>query len=170
MYSSLRKYLLLPIILFFVWIVIGNFYELNCTKNDLKAIKGTIIDSKEVAVSVARKRINNGKRKELRLVLNNYPNYFRLTDSFQYLDIINSLKIGDTVTIYYRKKYLVPLGFGHETDIYQLEHNNKVLFDISKRKQNSKGIIFVAGLAVVLFSGMFLYYNWRRKIVKTSGK
>ena len=149
----------LPIILvFFGWVIIGNIIELNYRKENLNNITGQIINIKEIQTSNSRKNQDF----ELRLYLDNYKKYFRITDNFKYQNIRNKLKIGDEIKIYFRPKYYVLFGFGKQTDVYELQHKNETLFNISERKRNSKGLIKISLIAVLIFGSV--YYFARRKI------
>jgi hypothetical protein len=156
-HTFVLKYTLPFIIILFIWFAIGNSVELIYKKNNLKFVKGSIISIDNVIIKVINKPLYKGKKYELRLRLNNYPDYFRLSDEFNYDNIIKSLRIGDTVTIYYRNKYLVPLTSGIQTDIYQLEFRNKILFDLIQRKQNSKGLFFTTLIASIILSVTYYY-------------
>ena len=146
------------IIIFFTWVIVGNIIELNYRKENLNKITGQIINIKEI------KTRNSSKNQdfELRIHLDNYKNYFRITDNFKCKNIENKLKIGDEIKIYFRPKYYVLFGFGKQTDIYELQHKNETLFNISERKRNSKGLIKISLIVVLIFSSV--YYFARRKI------
>jgi hypothetical protein len=154
------KYFLPVLIIAFSWILIGDLIELNYSKNNLNKITGTIENIEEVLIQ--------GKREynELRISLNNYPKYFRITDNFKYQNIQEKLKIGDEIQIYFRPKYLVPFGLGKETDIYQLEYKKEILYDIAKRKKNSKGLIVFSLIALTIFGTA--YYFGKIKLNKKS--
>jgi hypothetical protein len=152
------KYFLPVFLIFFFWVLVGNLIELNYKKENLTKITGRIISINE-AVSTKRK---NSQDYELRLYLNNYPKYFRILDNFKYDKIQKKVKRGDEVQIYFRPKYLVPLGMGRQTDIYQLESKNVILLDLSERKRKSKGFIVISLIFLIIFGA--LYYFAKRKI------
>jgi hypothetical protein len=154
------KYFLPVFLIFFTWVVIGNLIELNYKKDNLIKITGRIININE-AVSTKRK---NSQDYELRLYLNNYPEYFRILDNFKYDKIQKKVKLGDEVQIYFRPKYLVPLGMGRQTDIYQLERKNEILLDLSERKRKSKGFIVISLIFLLIFGA--LHYFAKRKLNK----
>ena len=151
-------YFLPIVIVFFTWIIVGNIIELNYRKENLNEITGQIINIKEIQTRNSRKNQDF----ELRLYLDNYKKYFRITDNFKYQKIEKKLKIGDEIKIYFRPKYYVLFGFGKQTDVYELQHKNKTLFNISERKRNSKGSIKISLIAVLIFGSV--YYFARRKI------
>ena len=149
----------LPIVLiFFSWIIIGNLIELNYQKENLNNISGQIINIKEIQTRNSRRNQDF----ELRIQLNSFRKYFRITDNFKYQNIEKKLKIGDEVKIYYRPNYYVLFGFGKQTDVYQLEYKNETLFNISERKRNSKGLIKISLVSVLIFGSV--YYFAKRKI------
>lgn len=144
-----------------MWIVIGNLFELAYTKQDLEFKKGRIVYFDKIITKTINKPLYKSIEKEVQIKLDNYPEYFRLTDNFKCDTLLNNLKLGDTITIYYRKKFLVPLGFGKQTDIYQLEYKNQVLFDIIQRKNNSKSLILVGIIATIIFGGFYIYPKYK---------
>ena len=149
----------LPIVIvFFPWVIVGNIIELNYRKENLNKITGQIINIKEIQIRNSRKNQDF----ELRLYLDNYKKYFRITDNFKYQNIKNKLKIGDEIEIYFRPKYYVLFGFGKQTDVYELQHKNATLFNISERKRNSKGLIKISLIAILIFGS--IYYFAKRKI------
>lgn len=153
-------YFLPIVIIFFTWVIVGNIIELNYRKENLNNITGQIINIKEIQTRNSRKNQDF----ELRLYLNNYKKYFRITDNFKYQKIEKKLKIGDEIKIYFRPKYYVLFGFGKQTDVYELQHKNETLFNISERKRNSKGSIKISLIVVLIFGSV--YYFARRKIKK----
>jgi hypothetical protein len=151
-------YFLPIVIVFFTWVIVGNIIELNYRKENLNNITGQIINIKEIQTRNSRKNQDF----ELRLYLDNYKKYFRITDNFKYQKIEKKLKIGDEIKIYFRPKYYVLFGFGKQTDVYELQHKNETLFNISERKRNSKGSIKISLIVVLIFGSV--YYFARRKI------
>ena len=151
-------YFLPFVIIFFSWTIIGNLIELNYQKENLNNISGTIININEIQTRNSRRNQDF----ELRIQLNNYKKYFRITDNFKYQNIEKKLKIGDEIKIYYRPDYYVLFGFGKQTDIYELEYKYGTLFNISERKRNSKGLIKISLIAVLIFGSV--YYFAKRKI------
>ena len=131
------KYILPVVIIFFSWSVVGSLIELNYKKDYLTKISGRVIKVNE-AITTKRKNL---KDYELRIYLNNYPKYFRITGNFKYNNFQKKIKIGDEVQIYFRPMYLVLLGMGTQRDIYQLENKHEILLDLSERKRKSKGFI-----------------------------
>ena len=152
-------YFLPIVIVFFTWVIVGNIIELNYRKENLNNITGQIINIKEIQTRNSRKNQDF----ELRLYLDNYKKYFRITDNFKYQKIEKKLKIGDEIKIYFRPKYYVLFGFGKQTDVYELQHKNETLFNISERKRNSKGSIKISLIVVLIFGSV--YYFARRKII-----
>ena len=151
-------YILPLVIVFFSWTIIGNLIELNYKKENLNNISGTIVNIEEIQTRNSRRNQDF----ELRIQLNNYKKYFRITDNFKYQNIEKKLKIGDEIKIYYRPNYYVLFGFGKQTDIYELEYKKETLFNISERKRNSKGLIKISLIAVLIFGSV--YYFAKRKI------
>lgn len=163
-----RKYFLLPVIVFLGWITLGSVFERSYETKDLIRISGRVISIQEVTTKVIDKPAYKGKEQELRIYLSNSTEYFRLTDSYNYQHILNLLNNGDTVQIYIRKSHLVPLGMGKQTDIYQLEQQGKVLFDLRERKQSSKGITIIGAISTLGFLTFYLYH--KRKVKQSLTK
>ena len=151
-------YFLPIVIVFFTWVIVGNIIELNYRKENLNNITGQIINIKEIQTRNSRKNQDF----ELRLYLDNYKKYFRITDNFKYQKIEKKMKIGDEIKIYFRPKYYVLFGFGKQTDVYELQHKNETLFNISEQKRKSKGSIKISLIVVLIFGSV--YYFARRKI------
>ncbi len=162
-YEFARKYFLLPVTILFLCIALGNLIELSYILSDLEVKRGAIIDFNQIITKVINKPAYKGIEQETNILLDNYPEYFRLTNNIHYSLVVNDLTIGDTVTIYYRKKYMVPLGFGQQTDIYQLEYKNQILLDLNQRKKNSKGIMLIGIIASTGFGGFYFYLRRKRK-------
>ena len=156
------KYFLPFILIIFSWGLVGNLIESNYKKENLIKITGKIKNIKEV-LNLKRK---NSEDLELRIYLENYPEYFRILDNFKYNNIQKKVKLRDGVQLYFRPKYLVPIGMGKQSDIYQLEHKNKILLNLKDRKKNSKSLININLIFLLVFG--ILYYFAKRKIKKTT--
>ena len=152
------KYLLFPIILFFSWVTVGNIIEQNYAKADLNRITGQV-DSLIIAPIYFDK---NGKGKELRIFIKSSPEYFRLTNNFNYQKIIDQISKEDAITIFYRQENQLKWGFGKQADIYQLEYNGSVLYDLSKRHENSFKITLATGIGTLVFLGLYAFYRFKK--------
>ena len=160
------KYLLPFVLVFFAWALIGNLIEITYSKENLVRVTDKILSVNNVITKVVNKPLYKAKKHELRLYLENQDDYFRLNEKYKYENFIDKLKKGDSVTVFFRPKYLVPIGMGRQKDIYQLESGNKVLFDISARKKNSKGIVLVSSIALLIF-GTLRYVAKKQKVAKS---
>ena len=158
------KYFLPFFLIFFSWVLIGNLIEINYTKDYLKKVKGRIVIINENLTQDSKKKQNF----ELIIYLDNYPKYFRITDNFEYKNIEKKLKLGDEVEIYIRPKYFVAFGLGKQTDIYQLEYNKEILFDLSQRKRNSKGLIIISLIFLLIFGSVYYFANKKLRFKKSS--
>ncbi|GAA4433787.1 hypothetical protein GCM10023188_23810 [Pontibacter saemangeumensis] len=154
-----RKYFLLPVNVLFVWITIGNILEMNYGVDDLKKITGKVEYNEVVTTRIINKPLYKGREQELRLKLHNYPEYYRLTDNFFIGEVAGKLMIGDSVTVYYRSWFQTLLGFGRQTDIYQVEYHEKTLFELSDRQRNAKGLALIGAMATLLFFPIYLHYK-----------
>jgi hypothetical protein len=161
-----RKYFLLPSILFLGWVTIANAFEQTYDTGDLDRISGQIASMEEVTTSVINKPAYKKKRKELRVYLKGVPEYFRLTDSFDYSPVTDKLKVGEKVHVYIRKPYLAALGMGKLIDIYQLEYQGETLVHLSDVKQEFPGSIAIGAIGTILLSAFYLHQRRKRKTVK----
>ena len=139
------------------WVMIGQIIQTNLTIDKLIKVTGTIEKSIEVA---KKKRKSNLKDYELRIFLNNTTEYFRFMDIYKYDRFRDLIHHGDTVEIYIRPKWLVPLGLGHRNDIFQ---NGQTIFEISQTKRNGNGIIIISLIAI----SAFIFLGW---YIKKRGK
>jgi hypothetical protein len=163
-----RKYLLVPITILYIWLTAGNLFELTYSKEKLEFKEGAIVELRQVVRKLTDKPLYKRSKQEIHIKLDNFPEYFRLTDNFRCDPLIDYLKTGDTVTIYYRKKWLVLLGFGRRTDIYQLEYKNKIIFDLNQRKSNSKALILIGSIFSIIFGCLCFYLKHKRNKKATS--
>ena len=158
------KYFLLFILIVFSWMLIGNLIEVNYRKDYLNKVKGRIMI---IGENLTRDYKKN-QEYELVIYLDNYPKYFRITDNYKYQNIKKKLKFGDEVEIYFRPKYLVAFGLGKQTDVYQLEYKKEILFDLSKRKRNSKGLIIISLIFLLIFGSVYYFANRKLCSLKSS--
>ncbi len=158
------KYFLPFILIVFSWTLIGNLIEVNYRKDYLNKVKGRIVIINENLT----KDYRNNQDYELVIYLDNYSNYFRITDNYKYKNIQKKLKFGDEVEIYFRPKYLVAFGLGKQTDIYQLEYKKEILFDLSQRKRNSKGLIILSLIFLLIFGSVYYFANKKLRSKKSS--
>lgn len=164
-----RKYLLLPVIVFLGWATIATAYEQTYDAGDLDKVSGQVSSIDEVTTRVINKPAYKRKKKELRLYLKDFPEYFRLTDSFNYTPVIDKLKVGDEVQVYVRKPYLAFMGMGKRTDIYQLEYQGETLVHLSELKQKSTGgVVAIGTIGTIAFTAFYLHHRrkGRRKVAK----
>ncbi|WP_205501252.1 hypothetical protein [Rufibacter psychrotolerans] len=152
-----RKYFLLPVTLLFAWITIGNIIEMNYRVTDLNEITGKVEYNEVVTTRTINKPFYKGREQELHLKLHNSPEHFRLTDNFFIGEVAGKLTVGDSVTVYYRNWLQTLLGFGRQSDIYQVEYHGKTLFELSSRQRNAEGLALIGALATILFFPMYLH-------------
>ncbi|MBL7733145.1 MAG: hypothetical protein JNM88_18380 [Chitinophagaceae bacterium] len=112
----------------------------------------------DTTIEVKKKKYKSMKYDyELRIFLQDTNEYFRLTGNYNYPAFKDQVSGGDKATIWIRPKWLVPLGMGYRNDIFQMLVNDKIVFDISKRKRNSGKIIIacLVFIPVVIFLGKY---------------
>lgn len=155
-----------------MWGLLGHLSLLNLETTSLRQNKGQVISiGIKVEQSIKGYKyqpliislfttggtfddFNNIKR--LKKLFNN----FRLKDNFssEFASIQREIGLGDTITIYTRKKWQTILGMGRQNDIYQIEKNNQILFPIEKMIEYQKDQTLVFGLfAFVSLAGYLIY-------------
>jgi len=77
----------------------------------------------------------------LKIRLDNSDKDFRLIDSFenQFQIIKNKIRVGDRIEIFTRNRILTIIGWGKKDDIYQIEKNGQIIFDLQSMKDSKKG-------------------------------
>lgn len=158
-----RKYLWPIAILFFIWVFVGNMVEYNYKKQNLNWTKGKVVYIEQVTTEYYKKADDD--RHELIIRLENSPADFIVRDIFDYRNVINTIKIGDTIVIYSRKKYQVIFGFGKLNEICQIEYKDNIIFDITQRKRNALGLAIISLSAIILFTSLYFFFKKSRKIV-----
>ena len=138
------------------WVLVGQVIQYTMTTRALVKVEGVIDRIIEVK---KKKRKSNLLDYELRIYLEDTSEYFRLMDIYKYHSFRSKVNKGDKAEIYIRPKWLVPFGMGHRNDIFQMTTNGTTIFDISKTRRNSKGIIIVFCIAipVFIFLGKYLH-------------
>jgi len=140
-----------------------KFYkkDINLDFKDVDKINGTVVTSKVTEKS----SIVGGKTSVKGIVFN-----FRLNNSDEnfgvhrpsqnYSDLIESIKPGDTISVFYRKQNNNDLNL----DVYQIEKNKAILQDYKTRNTTYKKLSWLTGIlgfGLVIFG--ILQYIIRKK-------
>ena len=145
--TILGQYICYLAILIFSWVLVGQLIQSNLTTDQLVKINGTIDTTTEVAIHEWK---NNNENHELRIFLNGTSEYFRFMDIYKYDRFRGLINRGDSVEIYIRPKWLVPLGLGYRNDIFQMAINGQLIFGVSQTKREAKGIIIISIISILL--------------------
>ena len=121
-------------IFFFIGIITGLFIQ-TIDKDDLIKNEGTVVSIDLVFEQGLKPQY---KYYPLKIRLDNSEKDFRLIDLFeeQFPIIKNKIQVGDKVAIFTRNRILTIIGFGKKDDIYHIEKNGQVIFDIQSMKQS----------------------------------
>ncbi len=141
------------------WVLVGQTIQYSMTTNILTKVEGSI----DTTIEKKKKRRKSRQFDyELRIFLKDTSEYFRLMDIYKYRSFREQISKGDKAEIYIRPKWLVPLGIGYRNDIFHMTINGNIIFDISKTRKNSGGIIIVAILAIPLFIFLGKYVSRKK--------
>jgi hypothetical protein len=144
-----------------LFVSLGQFYQAQINKRDLKEVVGTVANTQEVVTRVKERLLYTRKDKELRIRLKEYPDYFRIMEVYSYDTFLEGILLDGSAKLYIRPHWLAILGLGHKNDIFHLEINQQTVLDLSKTQRNSLkvgGITFVLSIILALW-GVRL---WRR--------
>lgn len=130
------------------WVLVGQTIQYTMTTNILTKVEGTIDTTIEVK---KEKRKSSRFDYELRIFLQDTSEYFRIMDIYKYRSFREQISTGDKTEIYVRPKWLVPLGMGYRNDVFHMTINGNIIFDISKTRNNSGGIIILSILTIPFF-------------------
>jgi hypothetical protein len=132
--------------------------------NSLTVNKGRVID---IAVKFEQGTKAKYKYYPLKIRLNNYPEEFRLSDTYKkdFHALKEQISVGDTIILFTRKKWQTIIGWGKQIDIYQIDKGGKTLFAISKviAEKKSQATMFTI-FSLILWPWYFIY--WRQKTQK----
>ena len=149
----------------FAWVVVGQVIQAQLTVDKLVKVTGIVDDTKEIETHVRKKLFYTHKDVELRIYLKDTSEYFRIMDVYQYKRFREQIKRGDTAEIYIRPKWLVPLGLGYKNDVFQLNINGQIIFDISETHRNENQIIILSVIVIPLCIFLGLWAK-RKGLVK----
>lgn len=122
-----------------------KFYnkDINLDLNNVDRINGTVVTSKvtEKSSIVGGKTSVKGNIFNFRLD-NSDENFALHRPSQNYSDLVEQIKLGDTISVFYRKQNNTDLNL----DVYQIEKNKRVLQDYNTRNSTYKKLSWFTGI------------------------
>lgn len=154
-----QKYILPGLALFFTWGIVGHIMLINLNTNSLIKNTGQVTD-----IGVKLDQGPKYKYYPLKIALIDYSNEFRLSDTYKgdFTYLQQKISIGDTVTLYTRRKWQSLLGWGKQIDIYQIDKGGQTLFGISKVIEEKKSqLTLFSVFCLILWPWYFIYRRTR---------
>ena len=151
------KYVLPFLAIILTWIAVGSLFNLLLARNNLCSFTGNV---EKIRVEELRfpSRFRNHIDHNLVIRFVDPSNIYVLSEDFKsnFADILRNIHPGDRVSIYFRSLSQTIFGLGRQSDIYQLEKNNIVIFPISTVRRK----YILIGLSSFLFAPLvwFGYY------------
>lgn len=159
-----EKYILPLFALFFTWGLVGNLILINLESNSLVKNKGQV---RSIQVKLEQGRNRSDKYYPLIINLKNYNDEFRLSDTYRnnFTALQQKITIRDTVILYTRNKWQSILSWGKQEDIYQIEKDGQILFELSKviTEKKSQATIMTF-FCLILWPWYFIYRQRQSKI------
>ena len=146
--------------LFFTLGTVAQYYSSTLDKDELVKTSGTV----EWIGEAMEHGTNLNKYYPLMISLTGQQEQFRVKDNFKYRfkELKNRIKNGDNLTVYTRTKAQTIIGWGQQFDIFQIENNSEVLFDIKWMKTYRKSQMEFFGLFAIISWGLFGGYFYRK--------
>jgi len=146
------------LIIAFLLIVMGNAIEyFFINKNDLKKVEGKV---SEVILKTydcpGESRFSKSTCEKTIIILENVKGSFRVSDLINQGAYIDEIEEGDDVTIYLRNWYQYFLTFGSGRDIYGLEKNGVVYYNMERWKASNKAFMLLFGILSVFFGALYI--------------
>jgi hypothetical protein len=154
----LGKYLLPMVAIFFTWGMVGQILFISIYPNLPNKIAGKVTS---IAVQFEQGTERQYKYYPLKIGLAKHPQEFRLPEIYKsdFPSLLETIKIGDTITLHSGYKWQTILFWGEQTDIYQIDKNGKTLFGISKIKAIKKSDIKTFGFLSAIFWIWYIVYR-----------
>ena len=161
--SVIPEYVLIFIVLGFVlWLALGSITEFAIPLDSLKKTTGTVsrAEHKASICRLSRGEISECTRTIIRLKDN--QSSYALTSFDNESAEINSLKKGDSVDIYTRHWYQVPLSLNEGQRIYHLQKGNTVILELFSKKPEAVLGLIIVSLLIIIVLGIFLpvFIQW----------
>ena len=155
--SVIPEYVLIFIVLgFTLWLALGSITAFAIPLDSLKKTSGTIsrVEYKASICRLSRGEISECTRTIIRLKDN--QSSYALTSFDNESAEINSLKKGDSVDIYTRRWYQVPLSLSEGQRIYHLQKGNTVILELFSQKPEAVLGLIIVGVLLIFVSLIFL--------------
>lgn len=154
------KYVFPTVALFMTWGAVGNFYQSHLDKNELVKNKGEV---NSIGIVFEQGTKSSYKYCPLKISLVGFSNDFRLRDNFKdwFDQLQEKIKTGDTIEIYTRNRFQSIIGWGQQSDIYQIEKNNEILLSLNAVADYNRGQATILMFMAILFWTPFVLYKMK---------
>ena len=141
---------------FTLWLALGSITAFALPLDSLKKISGTVsrVEYKASICRLSRGEINECTRTIIRLKDN--QSSYALTNFDNESPHISALKKGDSVDIYTRHWYQVPLSLNEGQRIYHLQKGNTVILELFSQKPEAVLGLIIVGVLIIFVSLIFL--------------
>jgi hypothetical protein len=152
--------------LFFTLGSCAQYYSFSLDKDELVKTSGTV----EWITETEERGTTLTKYYPLMISLQGHQEQFRVKDNFKYRfkDLKNRIRNGDNLTVYTRTKAQTIVGWGQRFDIFQIEKESEILFDIKWMKNYNKNQMEFFGFFSLIAWGLFVAYIYKRRSEKGS--
>ena len=155
--SVIGEYVLIFFVLgFTLWLALGSITEFAIPLDSLKKISGTVshVEYKASNCRLSRGEISECTRTIIRLKDN--QSSYALTSFDNESPHISALKKGDSVDIYTRHWYQIPLSLNEGQRIYHLQKGNTVILELFSQKPEAVLGLIIVGVLIIFVSLIFL--------------
>jgi hypothetical protein len=150
------KYTLPFLIVFFLFLIVGQLITQFITVNQLNKVSGSItdIETKITSWSHNRGSSHNTPNYSLVITLDNSQT-FKIQDDRYRTTLGKVLQKDDYIIIYYPTTTLKILSAGFARDVSQLERGNQVLYSWKDQQQETWFLI-------AIFTGVIIFFYWMK--------
>ena len=158
----LNKYVIPGLAIFFTWGIVGHLMLISLDTRSLVKNTGYVVD---IAIKFEQGTKRQYKYYPLKINLKGFKEEFRLSDTYKndFADLQQKILISDTITLYSRHQWQTILGWGKRIDIYQIDKQGQILFDISKviNEKKSQATLFSI-FSFILWTWYIIYRRTRK--------
>lgn len=144
------------LIIFFAGLVGNTIEYFFVHKNNLKRIEGVVSEVEVKKYDCRGNKYSKRKCEKTIIKLENRRGSFEIADYVNRGASIDEIEKGDPVVVYIRKWYQYILTFGGGGDIYGLEKNGIIYYDIQRWKISNKACILIFGILFLFFGGLWI--------------
>lgn len=144
---------LLLIAIIWVWLAISIIVDANYDITELVSHKGRLEKVSIIVTGLKSKPLFKDTTRELRITIDNNPGYFSISSKEDLSIIEGSLFIGDSVSVFTKKKVLGIFGYGGSRSIFHLVSltRKRIIIDYNERKRSSYSVSFLVVFAALFF-------------------